>query len=129
MPALPHDVEAILPWAGLGLLSLIFLANALGVLDQSVATRELAATGVPGPLARLAIGSGRALQLIAAPCLFFPFTRPYAAIALTVFLAGATATAHAFWKAPPPDRDRQVANFLKNTAIVGALLLVAGWRQ
>jgi putative oxidoreductase len=89
--------------------------------------RELTATGVGEPLARSMIGLGRLVQLIATPCLFFHTTRTVAAILLAVFLIGATYTAHAFWKAAPADRDRQLANCLKNVAIVGGLLLTAGW--
>jgi uncharacterized membrane protein YphA (DoxX/SURF4 family) len=127
MSELLQSFEAAAPWAGMVLLVPIFLANALGVLDQSVATRELASTGVPARVAALAIWLGRVVQLLGAPCLFFQATRPYAAVALAAFLVGATLTAHAFWKAAPDQKDRQLANFLKNMAMVGGLLLAAGW--
>lgn len=116
------------PWAGLGLMTLIFLANALGVLDQSVAERELAATRLPPAMVKGAVAGGRLLQLVAAPCLLHSFTRPVAAMALTGFLMGATLTAHAFWRAAAADRDRQLANFLKNSAIIGGLLVAAAWK-
>lgn len=115
-------------WAGLGLLSLIFIANALAVIDQSTAARELAATGVPEPLARAAIFGGRIFQFVAVPALFFALTRPYAALGLAAFLIPATLTAHAFWKAAPEKRDMQLAGFLKNAAIIGGLVMAAGWR-
>ncbi len=115
------------PWAGLSLMALIFLANAIGVLDQSIAVRELVATGLPAKPARVMVAAGRILQLLATPCLFIVHTRPYAAILLALFMIGATLTAHAFWRAAPADRDRQLANFLKNATIVGGLLLAAGW--
>jgi putative oxidoreductase len=121
-------LTAVVPWAGLALLGLIFVANALGVLDQSVAVRELAATGLPEPAARVMVTLGRVLQLLATPCLFVVAARPYAAVALALFLIGATLTAHAFWRSPTSQRDRQLANFLKNAAMVGGLLLAAGWR-
>src|SRR5262249_50784040 len=111
------------------LLAPIFLANAFGLLDQAVAVRELAATGVPAPAATAAIWLGRIVQLVGVPCLFFPQTRPYAGVVLAGFLVGATLTAHPFWKAAAADRDRQLANFLKNVAIIGGLMLAAGWRQ
>jgi len=127
MPGLVHNFEAAAPWVGLSLLAPIFLANAMGILDQSIAVRELAATGMREPLARGMIMLGRILQLVATPCLFVPAARPFAALALAGFLIGATLTAHAFWKAGRADRDRQLANFLKNLAIVGGLLIAAGW--
>ena len=114
--------------AGLGLLSLIFIANALAVIDQRTAVRELAATGVPNRLAHLAVLGGRAFQLAAVPALLFTATRPFAALGLAAFLIPATLTAHAFWSSSPEKRDMQLAGFLKNTAIIGGLILAAAWK-
>lgn len=61
-------------WIGLGLLSLVFAANAVGLMDPRIA-------------------------------------------------------AHAFWKAPKDNKDLQLAGFLKNTAIVGGLVIAAAWRS
>src|ERR1043165_1790207 len=98
-------LTSISPWAGLVVLSPILLDNAFGMLDQSVAARELVASGAPPALAGGMIWFGRVLQLVATPCLFFRTTRPYAGLALAIFLIGATMTAHAFWKALLGDRD------------------------
>lgn len=127
MSEVAQMIATAAPWLGLSLIAPIFLANAIGMLDQSVAVRELSAIGVDQPLARAMVGLGRLVQLVATPCLFFQTTRLVAALLLAVFLLGATYTAHRFWKAAPVDRDRQLANFLKNVAIVGGLLLAAGW--
>jgi len=129
MSDIAHAISVVAPWAGLSLLALIFLANALGVLDQSVAAKELAATGLREPTAKRMVAMGRLVQLVATPCLFFHSARLYAALGLALFLIGATLTAHAFWSASPMDRDRQLAHFLKNVAIVGGLLLAAGWEH
>lgn len=123
------SLTAAAPWVGAVLLGLIFLANALGILDQTVAVRELAATGVTQRTASWMVALGRLVQLGATPCLFVSVTRPVAAVLLAGFLVGATVTAHAFWKADRDSRDRQLANFLKNVAIIGGLLVVAGWRH
>lgn len=130
MPDVAHAISVVAPWAGLSLLAPIFLANALGVLNQTVAVKELAAAGVRELVARRMVGLGRFAQLVATPCLFFHATRPYAAVVLALFLIGATLAAHAFWRANNPmDRDRQLAGFLKNAAIVGGLTLAAGWSE
>lgn len=113
---------------GLVLLSLIFIANALAAIDQRTAVRELAATGVPERLAQTAVLGGRAFQLVAVPALFFTSTRPIAAVGLAAFLIPATLTAHAFWSSPAEKRDMQLAGFLKNTAIIGGLILAAAWK-
>ncbi len=114
--------------AGLALLSLIFIANAIAMIDQGTAVRELAATGVAERFAHIAVGGGRVFQFVAVTGLFTTTTRPYAAIALALFLIPATLTAHAFWKAPPERRDMQLAGLLKNTAIIGGLVMAAQWR-
>jgi len=129
MPELAHSLTSAAPWVGVVLLGLIFLANALGVLDQSVAVSEVVGAGLSKASAERMVAAGRMLQLTATPCLFINSVRPYAAVLLALFLIGATTTAHAFWRAPPHEQDRQRANFLKNLAIVGGLLLAAGWRS
>lgn len=48
MGNLIRELSVWLQWAGLVGLSIIFLANALGILDQTVAVNELAATGSSG---------------------------------------------------------------------------------
>lgn len=128
---MPQGVALIAGWLGLALLSLIFLANALGWIDQTRAARELAEAGLPRwlmPSPELAVGGGRLLQLLAAPALLVPAARPFAALALAGFLALATLTAHAFWRAEPAERGAQLANFLKNVSLIGGLLVAAGWR-
>jgi hypothetical protein len=46
-------------------LALVFLCNALGVVDQTRAANELAAHGAPAALVPTLIMAGRALQLVA----------------------------------------------------------------
>jgi uncharacterized membrane protein YphA (DoxX/SURF4 family) len=127
---MPTYVHAYCAWIGIALLSLIFLANALGIIDQERAVRELANAGLPRSLAdraRALIGAGRVFQLVAVPALFFGTTRAIAAFALSGFLALATIAAHGFWRAKPDERGPQLANFLKNLAAIGGLLVAAGW--
>lgn len=132
MPDVTHTMVSAVQWIGVSFLALIFLANALGVLDQSIPARELKRAGVPVAAARAMVWAGRVLQIVAVPCLFFASTRPYAAGALAMFLIGATLVAHEFWRTPadaPEERGRQLVNFLKNVAIVGGLCVAAGWRN
>jgi uncharacterized membrane protein YphA (DoxX/SURF4 family) len=126
-------LDALQAWVGLlglALLSVVFLANALGVVDPGRAVRELAAlprwlAPSPGPM----VTAGRVLQLVASPALFVPATRPIAALALAGFLVPATLAAHSFWRAPPPERGTQLVNFLKNVSLIGGLLVAAVWRS
>ncbi|MBK7406268.1 MAG: hypothetical protein IPJ41_17095 [Phycisphaerales bacterium] len=117
-----------LAYPGLTLLSLVFYANALGVIDQSRAREELIGAGAPASLAGPAVAGGRVLQLLAATGLFVPALRVGAALALAAFLVPATLAAHAFWRGPREARPAQLANLLKNASLIGGLLLVALWR-
>jgi hypothetical protein len=65
-----------------GLLCLVFLANALGVIDPRRARLELVGAGVPERLARPGVTAGRILQLAGSVGPFFAATRPWAALAL-----------------------------------------------
>ncbi len=118
-----------LGWVGLALLSLIFLANALGVVTQAEAVRDLVSSGLSESTARRAVLAGRFFQLAAAPALFFAPLRPFAALGLGAFLLAATLSGHAFWKKPREQREAALIGFLKNAAILGGLFLAAGWRM
>ena len=127
---LPSGAHLLTEWLGLGLLALLFLANAVGIVDQERAVQELAGAGLPGwlvPRPAVMVGAGRMLQLVAAPALLFPPTRPFAALALVGFVGSATLAAHAFWRGPAAERGEKLTNFLKNGALIGGLLLAAGW--
>ncbi len=116
-----------LQYAGLTLPALIFLANALGVIDQSRASREMVDAGIPERFARPAVLGGRVVQLVGAIGLFIPVVRPWSALALAAFVTGATCIAHAFWRSARERRGEQLASFLKNGALVGGRLLATGW--
>ena len=124
------DHETVLRAAlvvGKSLVALIFLLNALGIVDQAGAARELAASGVPGRLVPLAMWTGRVVQLVGAALLVLWSDRLAAlgCVMLAAFLAQATLVAHPFWSATGDARTPQLVNFLKNAAIIGGLLSLA----
>lgn len=106
------------------LVALVFLANALGIVDQSQPVRDMERVGIPTLFAQWATLGGRALQLVACGLLFTPFGQ-WGAAALAAFLVPATLLAHRFWGIPPQDRSRQLTQFLKNLAIIGGLVALA----
>src|SRR6266478_8933113 len=106
-------------------LALIFLFNALGVVDQTRAADELAAHGAPAALVPTLIVAGRVLQLVAGIALVIGWHERLAALLLALFLIPATLTAHDFWAYHGPELQGQLVNFLKNVAIVGGLCFVA----
>jgi len=118
-----------LPTYGLALargwLALIFLLNAVGIIDQATPGQEMIARGVPAPLVPPLMWSGRLLQCVAGLALLCGVQQRVAALALIVFLVPATLTAHPFWLDHTAARQSQLINFMKNLAMVGGLLFVA----
>ena len=109
------------------MISMVFLLNALGVIDQAEAARELAARGAPSNLVPFLMLVGRSVELIGGLALAFGIFPRVAALALIAFLVAATLVGHAFWLATAgtPVFVGQLINFLKNLAIMGGLLFVA----
>ena len=69
-------------WIGRAALALIFLFNALGVVDQTRPANELAAHGAPAALVPALIAGGRALQPVAGTALVIGWHERVAALAL-----------------------------------------------
>ena len=109
------------------MISMVFLLNALGVIDQTEAARELAARGAPSNLVPFLMLVGRSVELIGGLALAFGISTRVASLALIAFLVPATFVGHAFWLAAAgtPVYVGQLINFLKNVAIMGGLLFVA----
>ena len=109
------------------MISMVFLLNALGVIDQTEAARELAARGAPSNLVPFLMLVGRGVELIGGLALAFGIYPRVAALALIAFLVAATLVGHAFWLAAAgtPVFVGQLINFLKNLAMMGGLLFVA----
>src|SRR3989441_2748679 len=93
-------------WIGRTALALIFLFNALGIVDQTRPAHELAAHGAPAALVPTLIMAGRALQLVAGIALVIGWHERIAALLLALFLIPATLTAHDFWASPGPEFQR-----------------------
>ena len=112
-------------WIGRTALALIFLLNAVGVVDQTRPASELLAHGAPAALVPIMITAGRALQLVAGIALVIGWHERLAALFLALFLIPATLTAHDFWAYHGPELQGQLANFLKNVAMFGGLIFVS----
>lgn len=108
------------------MISMVFLLNALGVIDQTEAARELAARGAPSNLVPFLMLLGRSIELIGGLALAFGIFPRMAALALIAFLVAATFVGHAFWLAAAgtPVFVGQLINFLKNLAMIGGLLFI-----
>jgi putative oxidoreductase len=107
------------------LVSVVFILNAAGVIDQSIPAKEMAEHGAPVALVPLLMFCGRSVELVAGMALAFGLLPRLAALALLAFLIPATFVAHSFWLAAgTPAFQPQLINFSKNLAMWGGLLFI-----
>jgi putative oxidoreductase len=109
------------------MISMIFLLNGFGIIEQTGVANELADAGAPAWAIKPIVTAGRMLQVTAGVALAAGFYPRVAAVALLAFLVPATLVAHSFWNASgTPDFVPQLIQFVKNLAMSGALLFNVG---
>jgi putative oxidoreductase len=112
------------------LISAVFVVNGLGIVDQRVAAKELAETGLSSGLVSVLMLAARSLETVAGFALAFGILPQWAALRLLLFLVPATLIGHPFWRlAGTPEFQGQMVNFFKNIAIMGGLLFIMGASQ
>ncbi len=108
------------------LISVVFVLNGFGIIDQAIPARELMERGAPPALVPLMMLAGRTVELVAGFALALGILPQWSALALLAFLVPATFVSHSFWLAEgTPAFQGQLINFWKNVAIWGALLFMA----
>jgi len=121
-----HRLSAYTVLVARVLISVVFVLNALGIIDQTIPARELAERGMPQSLVPAIMMSGRIVEFIAGIALALGIFPRLAAVALFGFLVPATFVSHSFWLAAgTPAFQGQLINFSKNAAIWGGLLFIA----
>jgi len=119
-------MDVISKWAqvvGRVALGTIFVVSGLGKLAGWRGIVAYAGSkGVPEVL--LAIAT--ALELFGAVSVVVGFRARWGALALLIFLVPVTLVFHNFWAVPDAQQQMEMANFLKNLAIAGGLLIVFG---
>lgn len=107
-------------------LSIIFLLNGFGVIDQSMAAKEMIEHGAPAAIVPTAMMIGRALEIIGGLGLGLGVFPQWSALVLVVFLVPATLVAHSFWLvAGTPAFQPLLLQFCKNLGMCGGLLFIA----
>jgi len=113
------------PLVGRALLAFLFLQSGwLKMLEFGKTAASMAAKGVPMPEAALL------MSIVILPAfglmLLVGWHARWAALALFVWMVPITLVYHAFWSAEPAQFTNQINHFLKNLALTGALLMIAG---
>lgn len=109
---------------GRTLLSVIFILSGVFKLTAftGVATM-MAAKGIP--LAKLALVVTLLIEIGGGLLLLIGFHARWVSLLLAAFLVPVTLAFHNFWAFQGEQQQEQVANFLKNLAIIGGLIVVA----
>ncbi len=107
------------------LLSVIFIASGLGKLPHfHDVAGMMAQKGIP--LATVALVITLLIEIGGGLMVLTGFKARYAAIVMALWLVPVTLVFHKFWGGLAPDQfQNQMANFLKNVAIMGGLLVLA----
>lgn len=119
--ALAPDMRAIVP-LGRVLFALIFVASVVGHFS-SAQISEAAAHGVP--LATLLVPLAGLIALVGGVSVLLGYRARFGALLLLVFLVPVTLVMHKFWGLADPQMAMlQKAQFMKNTSLIGACLLL-----
>ena len=119
--------EIVARWTGLVgriLLSHIFLFSGIHKIADPVGTKAYMAAADMPAVSLLFVGA-TVFELSGALSVLLGFRARWGAVLLIVFLVPTTLIFHHFWDLEGPARNMQMANFMKNSAILGGLALVS----
>ena len=117
--------QAILSPIGRLLLGLIFLISALGnkIPNFNDVAGYMASQGVP--MSKVMLAGGIAFLVLGSISIILGFKARCGALLLLIFLALATYFFHDFWTfVDPKAKEQQMIQFLKNLALMGAMLFI-----
>lgn len=113
------------PLLGRILLAFIFLQSGFDkVLSYGKTTALMAARGIPEPQILLPLAI--AALFIGGTMILVGWRARWGALALIVFMIPTTLYFHGYWTYPEPLQLNQFHHFVKNLAIIGALLMILG---
>lgn len=114
-------MRALVP-IGRVLFALIFVASIVGHFSSAEIT-EAAAHGVP--MASVLVPLAGIIALLGGLSVMLGYRARFGALLLLIFLVPVTLVMHKFWGLPDPQMAMmQRINFLENTSLIGACLLI-----
>ncbi len=117
--------KSFAPLLGRILLAFIFLQSGFDkVLSYGKTTALMAARGIPEPQILLPLAI--AALFIGGTMILVGWRARWGALALIVFMIPTTLYFHGYWTYPEPLQLNQFHHFVKNLAIIGALLMILG---
>jgi putative oxidoreductase len=122
-------MKGIVTVLGRVLLSAIFLTSAAGkIMDVKGTVEYMESAGIPN--ANILIWAAVAAEIVGGLSILLGWYARLGALGLLVFLGVAAYYFHAFWKMPADTTEaamaqkNQMAHFMKNVALMGAMLFV-----
>jgi putative oxidoreductase len=121
---MPHTTRGILAVLGRLMLAAIFLLSAAGKLaDFNGTAGMMASKGIPA--APVMLVGAIAFEIAGGLSILLGYRPRIGAVLLLVFLVLASYYFHDFWKiGDPKQKQDQMIHFLKNLAIMGAMVLI-----
>jgi putative oxidoreductase len=121
---MPRVVRGIVAVLGRILLCTIFLLSAVGndIPNFSAVTALMAKVGIPAP--QFMLVGAIAFLIAGSLAIILGYKARWGAALLLVFLAMASYFFHNFWALTGPEQQQQMIEFMKNLALIGAMLLV-----
>jgi putative oxidoreductase len=121
---MPRVVRGIVAVLGRILLCTIFLLSAVGndIPNFSAMTVLMAKVGIPAP--QFMLVGAIAFLIAGSLAIILGYKARWGAALLLVFLAMASYFFHNFWALTGPEQQQQMIEFMKNLALIGAMLLV-----
>jgi putative oxidoreductase len=108
------------------LLSAIFIMSGVGkILDWSGTAGYMASQNMPAVPFFLLMAI--IFEIVGGLLVLVGFRARIGALILLVFLVPATLIFHDFWSFPQDQQQNQMIHFMKNTSIMGGLLMVLGF--
>ncbi len=125
MQALCDLAKTWAPLAGRVLITFIFLRSAYGKITGFTAVSGMMAKkGMP--FAEVLLAGAIAFEIIGGLMVLAGWHARIGALLLAVFLVPATLIFHNFWAVDPAQLTNQLNHFMKNLAILGALVFIIG---
>jgi putative oxidoreductase len=114
--------------AGRALVGLLFVVSGIGkILGFAGVAGWMGGMGLP--FASLLLAATIALEIGGGLALVMGFQARWASLGLALFLVPVTLIFHAFWSAGAAEFQNQLNHFLKNVAILGAMLVIFNIEQ
>jgi putative oxidoreductase len=109
--------------AGRALVGSLFVISGINkILAFSYVAGWMGSLGLP--FASLLLAAAIALEVGGGLALVTGFQARWASLGLALFLVPVTLIFHGFWSAPAAELQNQLNHFLKNVAILGAMLVI-----